>query len=145
MYNNKGFETGSREETDLSQLPLDSAERRRKKGEVKIGEKGMKYAIVESGGKQYKAVEGSDIVVDRLIDAEPGSKVNLNDVLLFVNDDAVSVGAPYVKGATVEGTVVGEEKGPKITVFKYRPKKHFRVKTGHRQVYTRIKIDSIKG
>ena len=145
MYNNKGFETGSREETDLSQLPLDSAERRRKKGEVKIGEKGMKYAIVESGGKQYKAVEGSDIVVDRLIDAEPGSKVNLNDVLLFVNDDAVSVGAPYVKGATIEGTVVGEEKGPKIVVFKYRPKKHYRVKTGHRQVYTRIKIDSIKG
>ena len=145
MYNNKGFETGIREETDLSQLPLDSAERRRKKGEVKIGEKGMKYAIVESGGKQYKAVEGSDIVVDRLIDAEAGSKVNLNDVLLFVNDDAVSVGAPYVKGATVEGTVVGEEKGPKITVFKYRPKKHFRVKTGHRQVYTRIKIESIKG
>ena len=105
----------------------------------------MKYAIVESGGKQYKAVEGSDIVVDRLIDAEPGSKVNLNDVLLFVNDDAVSVGAPYVKGATIEGTVVGEEKGPKITVFKYRPKKHYRVKTGHRQVYTRIKIESIKG
>ena len=87
----------------------------------------MKYAIVESGGKQYKAVEGSDIVVDRLIDAEPGKKVNLNDVLLFVNDDAITVG------------------GPKIVVFKYRPKKHFRVKTGHRQVYTRIKIDSIKG
>lgn len=105
----------------------------------------MKYAIVESGGKQYKAVEGSDIVVDRLIGAEPGSKVNLEEVLLFVNDDAVSVGAPYVKGASVEGTVVGEEKGPKIIVFKYRPKKHFRVKTGHRQVYTRIKIDSIKG
>ena len=105
----------------------------------------MKYAIVESGGKQYKAVEGSDIVVDRLIDAEPGKKVNLNDVLLFVDDDAVSVGAPFVKGAAVEGTVVGEEKGPKIIVFKYRPKKHYRVKTGHRQVYTRIKVDSIKG
>ena len=105
----------------------------------------MKYAIVESGGKQYKAVEGSDIVVDRLIDAEPGSKVNLNDVLLFVNHDAASRGAPYVTGATMEGTVVGEEKGPKIVVFKYRPKKHYRVKTGHRQVYTRIKIDSIKG
>ena len=102
----------------------------------------MKYAIVESGGKQYKAVEGSDIVVDRLIDAEPGKKVNLNEVLLFVNDDAVSV---YVKGASVEGTVVGEEKGPKIIVFKYRPKKHFRVKTGHRQVYTCIKVESIKG
>ncbi len=105
----------------------------------------MKYAIVESGGKQYKAVEGSEIVVDRIIDAEPGKKVTLNDVLLFVADDAVSVGKPFVDGAAVEGTVVGEEKGPKIIVFKYRQKKHYRVKTGHRQVYTRIKIDSIKG
>ena len=105
----------------------------------------MKYAIVESGGKQYKAVEGSEIVVDRLLDAEPGKKISLNDVLLFVNDDAVSVGAPFVEGAAIEGTVMGEVKGPKIIVFKYRQKKHFRVKTGHRQVYTRIKIDSIKG
>ena len=117
---------------------------RGEKGEVKIGEKGMKYAIVESGGKQYKAVEGSDIVVDRLIDAEPGQKVTLDEVLLVVNDETVSIGAPYVKGAAVEGTVVGEEKGPKIIVFKYRQKKHFRVKTGHRQVYTRIKIESIQ-
>lgn len=105
----------------------------------------MKYAIVESGGKQYKAVEGSDIVVDRLIDAEPGKEVSLDDVLLFVNDDAVTIGTPYISGASVSGTVVGEEKGPKLLIFKYRPKKHFRVKTGHRQVYTRIKIDSIKG
>ncbi len=105
----------------------------------------MKYAIVESGGKQYKAVEGSEIVVDRLIDAEPGQKITLNEVLLLVNDDSVNVGAPYIKGAAVEGTVVDETKGPKIIVFKYRPKKHSRKKTGHRQVYTRIQIDSIKG
>lgn len=105
----------------------------------------MKYAIVESGGKQYRAVEGSDVVVDRIIDAEPGKKITLNDVLLVVNDDAVSIGTPYVDSASVDCTVVGEEKGDKIVIMKYRPKKHYRVKTGHRQVYTRITIDSIKG
>ena len=103
----------------------------------------MKYAIVESGGKQYKAVEGSDIVVDRLIDAEPGSKVNLNDVLLFVNDDAVSVGAPYVKGATVEAKVVKNGKEAKIYVFKFKAKKNYRRKTGHRQPYTKVEIGKI--
>lgn len=104
----------------------------------------MKYAIVESGGKQYKAVEGQSIVVDRL-DAEVGGNIVLNDVMLLVNDGAVKIGAPLVKGAKVTGKVVGDEKGPKIIVFKYRPKKHYRVKTGHRQVYTRIQIESIEG
>lgn len=104
----------------------------------------MKYAIVESGGKQYKAVEGQSIVVDRL-DAGAGEKVVLSDVLLTVDDGAVKVGQPFVKNAKVSATVVGEEKGPKIIVFKYRPKKHYRVKTGHRQLYTRIQIDSIEG
>lgn len=104
----------------------------------------MKYAIVESGGKQYKAVEGQSIVVDRL-DAEAGGNIVLNDVMLLVNDGAVKIGAPLVKGAKVTGKVVGDEKGPKIIVFKYRPKKHYRVKTGHRQVYTRIQIESIEG
>ncbi len=104
----------------------------------------MKYAIVESGGKQYKAVEGQTIVVDRL-EVESGADVVLNDVLLLVNDGAVKIGAPVVSGAKVTGKVVGEEKGPKIIVFKYRPKKHYRVKTGHRQVYTRIQIESIEG
>ncbi len=104
----------------------------------------MKYAIVESGGKQYKAVEGQSIVVDRL-EVGAGEKVVLNDVLLTVDDGAVKVGQPFVKNAKVSATVVGEEKGPKIIVFKYRPKKHYRVKTGHRQLYTRIQIDSIEG
>ena len=104
----------------------------------------MKYAIVESGGKQYKAVEGQSIVVDRLA-VEAGEKVVLNDVLLTVDDGAVKVGQPFVKNAKVSATVVGEERGPKIIVFKYRPKKHYRVKTGHRQLYTRIQIDSIEG
>ena len=104
----------------------------------------MKYAIIESGGKQYKAVEGSSIAIDRM-DVEPGQQIDLNQVLLLVNDDSVAVGTPVVKGATVKATVVGEEKGPKLIIFKYRQKKHYRVKTGHRQVYTRVKIEAIEG
>jgi len=104
----------------------------------------MKYAIIESGGTQYKAVEGSSIVIDRL-DVEAGQQIDLNQVLLLVNEDSVAVGTPVVKGATVKATVVGEEKGPKLIIFKYRQKKHYRVKTGHRQVYTRIKIEAIEG
>ncbi len=105
----------------------------------------MKYAVVESGGKQYKAVEGTSIVVDRIIGAEAGKDYSFDNVMMVVNDDAVTVGTPYVSGASVKGTVVAEEKGPKITIFKYRPKKHYRAKTGHREVYTRIKINTIEG
>lgn len=104
----------------------------------------MKYAIFESGGKQYKAVEGATIDVD-LLDAEPGAEITLDNVLLTVNDNGVSVGTPLVSGAAVKATVVGAIKGPKLIIFKYRPKKHYRVKTGHRQPYTRIKIEAIEG
>ncbi len=102
----------------------------------------MKYAIVESGGKQFKAVEGSRIEVDRL-QLQPGEAYELDQVLLVVDGEAVSVGAPTVKGAKVQTTVVDHTKGPKVVVFKYRPKKHYRVKTGHRQQYTRLQVDSI--
>lgn len=102
----------------------------------------MKYAIVESGGKQYKAVENSTIDVDRL-DVEAGQQITLESVLLLVDDANISVGAPKVKGAKVNATVVGHEKGPKLVIFKYRPKKHYRVKTGHRQQYTRLVINNI--
>lgn len=103
----------------------------------------MKYAIVESGGKQYKAVEGAMIEVD-LLNAEVGEAVNLDNVLLLVEDEAVSVGTPSVKGASVSTSVVDHIKGPKLVVFKYSPKKRIRVKNGHRQQYTRLKIESIK-
>jgi large subunit ribosomal protein L21 len=103
----------------------------------------MKYAIVESGGKQYRAIEGATIEVDRL-PVEAGEQVPLESVLLVVNDDQVSVGMPLVQGARVNATVVEQFKGPKIVVFKYRPKKHYRVKTGHRQLYTRLIINSIE-
>ncbi len=103
----------------------------------------MKYAIIESGGKQYRAVEGTAIDVD-LLHMEAGDAVTLEDVLLVVDGDSVKVGTPSVKGAVVKATVEDNIKGPKIVVFKYRPKKHYRVKTGHRQQYTRLMINSIE-
>ena len=102
----------------------------------------MKYAIVEDGGKQYKAIEGGTIEVDRF-DAEIGEQVDLERVLLVVDGDQISVGTPVVEGVVVQATVVGQIKGPKLIVFRYAPKKRIRVKTGHRQKYTRLKIETI--
>lgn len=102
----------------------------------------MKYAIIESGGKQYKAIEGSTIEVD-ILPVEAGQQLDLNAVLLLVDGEDVSVGTPTITGARISTTVVGEVKGPKIIVFKYRPKKRYRVKTGHRQKYTRLQINTI--
>jgi large subunit ribosomal protein L21 len=102
----------------------------------------MKYAIVECGGKQYKAVEGSTIDVDLLAE-EPGSEFSLEQILLLVDGENISVGTPSVKTATVKVTIMEHIKGPKLVIFKYRPKKRIRVKTGHRQQYTRLKIESI--
>ena len=104
----------------------------------------MKYAIVEDGGKQYKAVEGGTIDVDRF-SAEIGEQVDLERVLLFSDGEDVSVGKPIVSGATVQATVVEQVKGPKIVVFKYKPRQRYRVKSGHRQKYTRLRIDKISG
>ena len=102
----------------------------------------MKYAIVEDGGKQYKAVEGSTIEVD-LFSAEVGDELDLERVLLVKDGEDVRVGMPFVEGAKVHATVVSHIKGPKLIVFRYKPKKRIRVKTGHRQKYTRLQINSI--
>lgn len=102
----------------------------------------MKYAIVESGGKQYKAVEGETIDVDRLL-VEPGTDLKLEQVLLMVDGEKVTVGAPTISGISVLARVLAHVKGEKLTVFKYRPKKRIRVKTGHRQSYTRLLIEQI--
>ncbi len=102
----------------------------------------MKVAIVESGGKQYRAVEGSTIDVDRLA-YEIGKKFDFERVLLFADEDNVQVGTPTVDGVKVSATVVDHVKGPKVISFKYRPKKRIRVKGGHRHFYTRLMIDSI--
>jgi large subunit ribosomal protein L21 len=102
----------------------------------------MKYAIVESGGKQYKAVEGDTIEVDRLL-VDVDKKVDLERVLLLVEDEKISIGTPTIKGVKVSTKVISHDKGPKVVIFKYRPKKRIRVKTGHRQQYTQLKVESI--
>lgn len=102
----------------------------------------MKYAIVESGGKQYKAVEGETIEVDRL-PVNDGENIGLERVLMLVDSDEVSVGTPTVDGIQVSTTVVEHFKGPKIIIFKYSPRKRIRVKGGHRQQYTRLMVDAI--
>lgn len=102
----------------------------------------MKYAIIEDGGKQYKAVEGAVIDVDHY-PAEAGEEIDLERVLLVADGEKVHVGAPLVPGAKVRATVLSQVKGPKVVVFKYKPKKRYRVKQGHRQQYTRVRIDAI--
>ncbi len=103
----------------------------------------MKYAIVEDGGKQYKAVVGALIDVDHF-DSNVGEEIDLERVLLVADGDAAEIGTPFVAGVKVQATVVAQVKGPKIVVFKYKPKKRYRVKTGHRQQYTRLRIDAIE-
>lgn len=102
----------------------------------------MRFAIVESGGKQYRAVEGRAIEVDRL-PVEAGETFNIERVLLMADGDDVMVGTPTVDGIEVKVTVVDHIKGPKIDRFKYRPKKRIRVRGGHRQQYTRLMVDFI--
>lgn len=102
----------------------------------------MKYAIVEDGGKQYKAFEGETIEVDHY-QSEVGEKIELDHVLLLSDGEKTLVGKPHIPGARIEATVVSHIKAPKIVVFKYKPKVRYRVKRGHRQMYTRLKIDSI--
>jgi large subunit ribosomal protein L21 len=103
------------------------------------------YALVELKGKQYKAEKGAVLRVDRL-DAEPGSTLDIDSVLLLAGEgEAVSVGAPYVPGVRVSARVESHTKGPKIIVFKYKSKKDYRRKQGHRQQYSIIKIEDIAG
>ncbi|MBX3006254.1 MAG: 50S ribosomal protein L21 [Anaerolineales bacterium] len=102
----------------------------------------MRYAIIESGGKQYKAVEGETIEVD-LVTEETGKQIEIGQVLLISDGDNILVGTPTVAGAKVTATVVDDTQGPKIVVFKYKPKIRYRVRTGHRQKLTRLMIDSI--
>jgi large subunit ribosomal protein L21 len=102
----------------------------------------MRFAIVESGGKQYRAVEGRTIEVDRLpVDA--GKKFDFEHVLLMSDGDDVLVGTPTIGDILVKVTVVDHIRGPKIDRFKYRPKKRIRVRGGHRQQFTRLLVDFI--
>ena len=100
------------------------------------------YAIIRSGGKQYRAQVGATIDVDRLPN-EIGDEVALDDVLLIANGDDTVVGTPIVSGAVVKATVVEQFRGKKIIVYKYRQRTNYRRKQGHRQYYTRLRIDDI--
>jgi large subunit ribosomal protein L21 len=100
------------------------------------------YAIVECGGRQYRAEEGHSFSVEKL-PHEVGQQIELDKVLLIAKEGDVSVGQPTVSGAMVKATVVEQYKGRKIFVWKYKPKKRYRQRKGHRQRYTRLRIDEI--
>ena len=103
------------------------------------------YAILETGGKQYKVQPGDVIEVERL-DGEVGDQIELGRVLMLSGDDDKSTfGNPAIEGARVLGEVVEQGKGEKIIIFKYKPKVRYRRKTGHRQVVTRIRVGDIVG
>lgn len=104
----------------------------------------MKYAIVENGGKQFRAVEGDTIAVDRLPE-QPGANVKLEQVMLLADGENISVGTPLLKDVQVWTTVVEHFRGPKVETFNYSPKKRIRVKIGHRQNYTRLLVEQIGG
>ena len=101
------------------------------------------YAVIEACGKQYKVTKG-DVVFFEKLDAEEGKKVTFDKVVLLSDEGKIEVGAPYVKGIKVEGKVVAHGKGKKIVVFKYKAKKNYRRKQGHRQPYTKVEITAIK-
>ncbi len=101
------------------------------------------YAVIETGGKQYRVEVGTELEVE-LLDAEPGSALTLDRVLLVADGDEAAIGRPVVDGAAVEAEVVRRELGPKLISFKYRPKARRRVKKGHRQDLTLLRISDIR-
>jgi large subunit ribosomal protein L21 len=100
------------------------------------------YAVIRTGGKQYRVEEG-DVVKIEKIDGERGSELTFDDVLLVGNDDETHVGTPNVAGASVSGTIVEQDRDKKIVVFKFRRRKNYIRKQGHRQSYTRVRINGI--
>ncbi len=101
------------------------------------------YAVIETGGKQYRVSEGDVIFIEKL-DMEENATVDFDKVVALTKDDSLVVGTPFVDGAVVKATVVKNGRGKKITVFTYKPKKSSSRKMGHRQAYTQVRIDSIK-
>src|SRR5687767_1570349 len=101
------------------------------------------YAVIESGGKQYRVEVGTELEVE-LLDAEPGQSITLDRVLLVADGDDASIGQPVVANAAVEAEVVRRDRGEKLIVFKYRPKARSRVKKGHRQELTILRITDVR-
>src|SRR5690554_2419070 len=100
------------------------------------------YAIIDTGGKQYRVQEGDTLYVEKL-DASAGDTITLENVLAVSKEGSLTVGNPLVNGAKVDAKVVKQGKGKKIIIFKYKPKKDFRKKQGHRQPYTKLVIEKI--
>lgn len=102
------------------------------------------YAVIETGGKQYQVKEGDEIYIEKLSqEAQEGGKVVFDKVVMVGGDESAKVGFPYIDGAKVKGTVLKNGKGKKITVFTYKPKKSVKRKLGHRQPYSKVKIEEI--
>jgi large subunit ribosomal protein L21 len=102
------------------------------------------YAVIKTGGKQYRVESGKQVRVESLA-ADVGAAVAFDEVLLVGNGEAVKVGAPLVSGAKVKGTVMAHGRGEKVKIFKMRRRKHFQKTQGHRQNYTEVRIDEIVG
>lgn len=100
------------------------------------------YAVIETGGKQYKVQEGDVVFIEKL-EADEGSVVTFDKVLAVSSEGNVTFGSPVVASASVNGKVLGHGKDKKIIIFKYKAKKNYRNKTGHRQPYTKVQIDKI--
>jgi len=102
------------------------------------------YAVIKTGGKQYRVTEGETLKVEKL-DVEEGASVEFDQVLMIADGDQVQVGAPYVEGARVTATVKSQGRGPKVLIVKFRRRKHYRKTQGHRQSYTELRISGISG
>ena len=101
------------------------------------------YAIIETGGKQYKVAEGDTLFIEKL-PVEAGDTVKFDKVLAILDGENTKFGVPAVEGASVEGTIVKNGKGKKVMIFKYNPKKGYRRRQGHRQPYTKVTIGKIE-
>lgn len=100
------------------------------------------HAVIATGGKQYLVKEGDIIKIEK-VETEPGEKLKLDQVLMLEEEGTYRFGQPVIENSFVEGTVLKNGKGKKVVVFKYKPKKKYQKKTGHRQLFTEIKIDKI--
>ncbi|GAB4115634.1 MAG: 50S ribosomal protein L21 [Sideroxydans sp.] len=100
------------------------------------------YAVIKTGGKQYRVVEGETLKIES-VDGDVGSAIVLDKVLMVGNGDKISVGQPLLNGASVKATIVANGRNKKVTIFKMRRRKHYQKHQGHRQNYTEIRIDGI--
>lgn len=103
----------------------------------------MELAVIKTGGKQYKVAPGQKIKIEKL-EGKEGDKITLDEVLLMADDKEAKIGQPKVEGAKVTGKILKQDRAKKVTIFKYKPKKRYQVKRGHRQPFSLIEIESIK-